>query len=114
MKMYAADLYTGQPTMLTAMQRLQAQYDQRSIAPGENDSQFSAISFSQLFTQAINHVDAIQQQANAKVDAVDSGASDDLADAMIASQKADVAFSALLQIRNKLSSALDEVMNIAL
>ena len=45
---------------------------------------------------------------------VDSGKSDDLAGAMIESQKASVAFSAMVQVRNKLTTALDEVMNIAL
>ena len=42
------------------------------------------------------------------------GLSDDLAGAMIESQKASVAFSAMMQVRNKLTTALDEVMNIPL
>jgi len=33
---------------------------------------------------------------------------------MLESQKASVAFSAMVQVRNKLTTALDEVMNIAL
>ena len=46
--------------------------------------------------------------------AVDSGQSDDLAGAMIESQKASVAFSALLQVRNKLTTAFDDVMRMPL
>lgn len=45
---------------------------------------------------------------------VDSGRSDDLAGAMIESQKASVAFSALLQVRNKLTTAFDDVMRMPL
>jgi len=46
--------------------------------------------------------------------AVDSGKSDDLLGAMIDSQKASVSFSALLQVRNKLTTAFDDVMRMPL
>ncbi|EIT50098.1 flagellar hook-basal body complex FliE family protein [Yersinia pestis PY-101] len=45
---------------------------------------------------------------------MDMGISDDLTGTMLASQKASVAFSAMVQVRNKLTSALDDVMNTAL
>ncbi|MCG7365213.1 flagellar hook-basal body complex protein FliE [Pantoea sp. ACRSH] len=72
------------------------------------------VSFSRVLDHAINQVDALQHSAGAKQTAIDMGQSDDLAGAMIESQKASVAFSAMMQVRNKLNSALDEVMNTPL
>ncbi|WP_368543904.1 flagellar hook-basal body complex protein FliE [Enterobacter soli] len=71
-------------------------------------------SFSQVLNSAIDNVDAMQHAAGAKQRAIELGQSDDLAGAMIESQKASVAFSAMVQVRNKLTTALDEVMNTPL
>lgn len=67
-----------------------------------------------LFMAAMRSVDAQQHQASAKVTAVETGKSDDLVGAMIDSQKASVSFSALLQVRNKLTTAFDDVMRTPL
>ncbi|CFQ44271.1 flagellar hook-basal body complex protein FliE [Yersinia bercovieri] len=74
----------------------------------------SSASFSQVFNGAINSVDNLQHVASDKQTAMDMGISDDLTGTMLASQKASVAFSAMVQVRNKLTTALDEVMNTAL
>lgn len=66
------------------------------------------------FDQAMRAVDAQQHVASSAMAAVDSGQSDNLAGAMIESQKASVAFSALLQVRNKLTTAFDDVMRMPL
>lgn len=66
------------------------------------------------FDEAMRAVDAQQHVASSAMAAVDSGQSDDLAGAMIESQKASVAFSALLQVRNKLTTAFDDVMRMPL
>ncbi|WMI97624.1 flagellar hook-basal body complex protein FliE [Pseudomonas chlororaphis subsp. aurantiaca] len=64
------------------------------------------------FDQAMRAVDTQQHLASHAMAAVDSGQSDNLAGAMIESQKASVAFSALLQVRNKLTTAFDDVMRM--
>ncbi|MBW5833600.1 flagellar hook-basal body complex protein FliE [Yersinia enterocolitica] len=74
----------------------------------------SSPSFSRVFRGAINSVDNLQHVASDKQTAMDMGISDDLTGTMLASQKASVAFSAMVQVRNKLTTALDEVMNTAL
>ncbi|CNC48887.1 flagellar hook-basal body complex protein FliE [Yersinia frederiksenii] len=71
-------------------------------------------SFSLVFNRAINSVDNLQHVASNQQAAMDMGISDDLTGTMLASQKASVAFSAMVQVRNKLTTALDEVMNTAL
>ncbi|WP_016593177.1 flagellar hook-basal body complex protein FliE, partial [Yersinia pestis] len=72
------------------------------------------LSFSQVLNGAIKSVDQLQHVASEKQTAMDMGISDDLTGTMLASQKASVAFSAMVQVRNKLTSALDDVMNTAL
>lgn len=67
-----------------------------------------------VFMAALRSVDAEQHKAGAAMAAVDSGKSDDLVGAMIDSQKASVSFSALLQVRNKLTTAFDDVMRMPL
>ncbi|CAD5110208.1 flagellar hook-basal body complex protein FliE [Zestomonas carbonaria] len=66
------------------------------------------------FEDALRAVDAQQHQSSAAMAAVDSGKSDDLVGAMIESQKASVSFSALMQVRNKLATAFDEIMRTPL
>lgn len=66
------------------------------------------------FEQALRSVDAEQHKSSAAMAAVDSGQSDDLVGAMVQSQKASVSFSALLQVRNKLTNAFDEVIRMPL
>ncbi|PWU28560.1 flagellar hook-basal body protein FliE [Pseudomonas sp. RW407] len=70
--------------------------------------------FGNAFEDALRAVDAQQHQASQAMAAVDSGRSDDLAGAMVQSQQASVSFSALLQVRNKLATAFDQVMNMPL
>lgn len=88
-----------------------------TIAPA--DSTFlgapaQPVSFGSVMNKAIDNVDQMQHAASSRQTAIDTGQSDDLTGAMIESQKASVAFSAMMQVRNKLTTALDEVMNIAL
>lgn len=66
--------------------------------------------FRAAFADVFNAVDDQQHKAGALTQAVDSGASDDLVGAMVESQKASVSFSALMQVRNKVTSAFEEIM----
>lgn len=66
------------------------------------------------FEQALRSVDAEQHKASDAMAAVDSGRSEDLVGAMIQSQKASVSFSALLQVRNKLTGAFDDIIRMPL
>ncbi|MCP4413913.1 MAG: flagellar hook-basal body complex protein FliE, partial [Gammaproteobacteria bacterium] len=62
--------------------------------------------FGNMLERAINNVNSAQQESAMlakQVEAGDGGAS--LVQAMIASQKADISFQALLQVRNKVASA---------
>ncbi len=54
------------------------------------------------------------KEADAKVRAVELGLSDDLIGATIATQKASLSFSALMQVRNKMVSNFDDIIKMAI
>lgn len=82
----------------------------RSLAPPRRRSK--AISPPTLKT-ALDDVNGALQQANALQQQFISGAADvSLSDVMLASQKASLSFQAALQVRNKLVSAYQDIMNI--
>ena len=69
--------------------------------------------FSDLMSQAINKVNEVQQASSAMSQAYIQGDPNiDVTDVMIASQKAGVAFEAMVQVRNKLVEAYRDVMNM--
>lgn len=120
-KISAIGINTDQQTLLKQMSQVasQAGVAAQDVPVMAADSSFatqsaSQTSFASVLHQAIDNVDGLQKSADAKQQAIDMGQSDDLAGAMIESQKASVSFSAMVQVRNKLTSALDEVMNLPL
>jgi len=66
-------------------------------------------SFSDMLDEAVLNVDQLQAQANQKVGAMLGGNSADVHDAMIAVQKADLSFQLMMQVRNKVVQAYQEV-----
>ena len=71
--------------------------------------------FGQLLKQGIDAVNQSQQSASALADAWERGASGvDLARVMIESQKASVSFRALTEVRNRLVSAYQDIMNMSI
>lgn len=71
-----------------------------------------AFSFTNAMQSAIAGVDAQDQAASARVTAVETGKSDDLVGAMLASQEASLSFSMLMQVRNKVMGAVDELLKL--
>ena len=74
----------------------------------------SATGFADSFKNALYAVNQQDVRAGEKVAAVDNGSSDDLVGAMLSSQEASLSFSMLMQVRNKVMGALDEVIKLQL
>ncbi|BDM62732.1 flagellar hook-basal body complex protein FliE [Shewanella sp. NFH-SH190041] len=70
------------------------------------------VSFSALMEQKIASVNNDQLVSDALTRAVDTGESDDLVGAMVATQKASLSFDAMMQIRNRLMQAFDDIMKM--
>lgn len=71
-----------------------------------------ASDFATLLKQSINSVNETQQEAGRLSEAFARGETQDLAQVMIAAQKSSVSFQAMVQVRNKLVQAYQDVMNM--
>lgn len=72
-----------------------------------------ATNFSQVLAASLDQVNTLQQDATRLKTAYEIGDSSvDLPDVMISMQKASLAFEATVEVRNKLLSAYQDVMNM--
>jgi flagellar hook-basal body complex protein FliE len=82
------------------------------LQPG-NAGAVQGPAFGDLFKQGIDAVNNTSQQADALANAWERGAPGvDLAQVMVETQKASVSFQALAQVRNRLISAYQDIMNM--
>ena|ERR1700734_3916987 len=73
-----------------------------------------AADFAPLMKSSVAHIAAMQNQASVLAQAYESGdKSVDLTKVMLEVQKADLAFRAMTQVRNKLLDAYTQVMNMS-
>jgi flagellar hook-basal body complex protein FliE len=71
-------------------------------------------SFAQAMQNTIGKVNDGDVAAGQKMADVESGKSDDLVGAMLSSQEASLSFSMLMQVRNKVMGAVDELIKLPL
>ncbi len=102
-----------QNSLLGQMQALEALARNQSVQPGIKLEQGQGQDFSTLMRQAVNQVNSTQAQAADLSRAFELGDKVDLAEVMIAVQKSRISFEALSQVRNKLLSAYQDVMNMS-
>lgn len=86
----------------------QAPYD----GPEQEATQTTGSSFAQRMHQALDSVNQQDHAAGQQMAAVDSGQSDDLVGAMLASQQASLSFSMLMQVRNKVVTAVEDLVKL--
>jgi flagellar hook-basal body complex protein FliE len=67
------------------------------------------LSFSDVLKNAVSTVDALHDNAAAQVTNVLRGGGGDMNDVMIAVEKADVSFQLMMQVRNKIVSAYQDI-----
>jgi flagellar hook-basal body complex protein FliE len=68
--------------------------------------------FSSLMKDAVNSVQALEDKASSTVEGLINGSGVDIHQAMIATQKADMAFEMALAVRNKAVAAYQQVMQM--
>lgn len=69
----------------------------------------SGESFGAVLSNAVNSVDQVHNAAATQVSNLLRGAGGDLNDVMIAVEKADVSFQLMMQVRNKIVSAYQDI-----
>jgi len=75
-------------------------------------SQAAPAPFADLLTDAVGQVNQLENQAHAAVDGLMAGSGVDVHQAMIATQKASMAFELALAVRNKAVQAYQQVMGM--
>lgn len=97
-------------TLLVQMRAMAAQAQGKSTTPVESDLNAN---FVDLLKQSVDKVNQTQQQATKLGDAFQQGDPDiKLSEVMVSLQKANISFQAMLQVRNKLVHAYQEIMNM--
>lgn len=69
-------------------------------------------SFTDTLSETITEVQRLQNEADTAVKQLVAGEVKDVTDAMVAVEKADVAFQTMMQVRNKMLTAYQEVMRM--
>ncbi|MBL0927999.1 MAG: flagellar hook-basal body complex protein FliE [Phycisphaerales bacterium] len=72
----------------------------------------NAPSFKDLLMENIKQVNTLQKDATRAIEDLQAGRRDDVEGVLLATQKADVAFRMLQQVRNKMMDAFDELKQI--
>ncbi len=94
------------------LQQMRAMSAQAGSQPS-TESSVSAGDFANLLKDSINSVNHNQQTAANLVKGFEAGTSDaSMAEVMVTLQKASVSFQAMVEVRNKLVDAYQEVMNM--
>lgn len=69
-------------------------------------------SFGDMLKQAVTEINQLQNSADKAITNVHLGQSGSIHEAMIALEKADLSFRAMMQVRNKILEAYQEVMRM--
>jgi len=81
-----------------------------SCGPDKTDP--NAPSFKDVLMENIKQVNDMQQDATKAIEDLQTGKRNDVEGVMLATQKADMAFKMLVQLRNKVQSAYEEVKQL--
>lgn len=82
------------------------------VPPGPKAGTSGEGTFVGLLKEAVAQTEGLQHEADALVEQVARGHSGDLATTMIAVEKAQISFQLMLQVRNKVVEAYQEIMRM--
>jgi len=90
---------------ISSLRILPAEVDSSALVPASDSSG----GFREVLHSAIDDIQQLEGQAEAKVAGVLEGTGADVHTAMIAVEKADLSFQLMMQVRNKIVSAYEEI-----
>ena len=80
--------------------------------PVEGAKPASGASFGEVLKDSLAQVNTLQSEADAAIQALASGGTATLHDTMLAIQQADLSFRLMMQVRNKIVEAYQEVLRM--
>src|SRR5512136_930320 len=84
----------------------------QAIKPVGKDPAKPQGAFGDMLKQAVTEISQLQNNADKAITSVQLGQSGNIHEAMIALEKADISFKAMMQVRNKILEAYQEVMRM--
>lgn len=85
----------------------------RELQPTQQPAQAPTSNFGAMLETTLKAVNDVQQHSSELKTGFENGTSDkSLAEVMIAAQKADLSFRAVTEVRNKLVTAYQDIMNM--
>jgi len=101
------------PMDLAARRTERADFDPRTLRtrPAQ-PSREGAQPFSAVLSDAITEVQRLQTEADTSIKQYVSGEVKDVTDAVVAVQKADIAFQTMMQVRNRMVQAYEEILRM--
>ncbi|MHB1239317.1 MAG: flagellar hook-basal body complex protein FliE [Gammaproteobacteria bacterium] len=102
-------------SQLLAQMRAMTARAEYAVGPAPASGNPKQVNFAHLLKDSINKVNDTQQQAASLSKSFELGQGQvDLSEVMVALQKANVSFEAMTQVRNKLVSAYQDIMNMSI
>ena len=80
--------------------------------PQKSGSEKSGTGFGEILKDAISTANELQKQSDQEIQKLMTGESQDLHTTVIAMQKADLSFQMMMQVRNKIVQAYQEIMRM--
>jgi len=80
--------------------------------PRESAKEQGGASFGEVLREAITTVNDVQKQSDLAIQKLMTGETQDLHTTLIAVQKADLSFQMMMQVRNKIVQAYQEIMRM--
>ena len=97
-------------TLLVQMRAMSAQIQGKTA---ETPTAEQSANFADLLRQSIDKVNELQQTSNSMSQSFQKGDPNvQMSEVMVSMQKANVSFQAMVEVRNKLVSAYQEIMNM--
>ncbi|MBI5584038.1 MAG: flagellar hook-basal body complex protein FliE [Deltaproteobacteria bacterium] len=72
----------------------------------------TAGNFKQSLAQTVQEIDGLQQEADLAIEAMSSGEPKDVHEVMIAMEKAGISLRLMVQVRNKILAAYEDIMRL--
>jgi flagellar hook-basal body complex protein FliE len=83
-----------------------------SSALNDSNSKKDNTSFSDLLAKSLNDVNKLQITADNAINEIATGKMDNIQDAVMAIEKADISMRLLLEVKNKAVQAYNQIMNM--
>lgn len=109
---HAMSIRQDVPRVAHVAEAIPARYQERDLEQVVYGPEIKAPRFSDFLMASVRDIDAQDRLASEKMADVDRGANDDVVGAMMMSQEASLSFSMLMQVRNKVVGAIDDLIKM--